>query len=172
MEQKPISRRNFFKLSGAALAVAAVPNISLAGDNQIYIPGLEESVELSDKIIPGGNFNWKEATHNGERIPEQAYQTQNILEAAKRMEVVREFFGDRPIRVNSWYRDPKTNAMVGGASKSRHLEGDAVDFTVKGVSPHEVYSSLDSTWGKTGGLGKYNTFTHIDLRGKRARWKG
>ncbi len=165
-----LSRRAFLKGVSLAGVASAVPNVCFGSGNSIYIPGVNGKVNLSDKIVPHGHFSWGEATHNGERVPEHKYQVQNIVEAARKMEEIREYLGGNPIRVNSWYRDPVSNARVGGATKSRHLEGDAVDFVVSGVKPSEVYSLLDSVWGETGGLGKYNNFTHIDLRGSRARW--
>ena len=89
---------------------------------------------------------------------------------AEVMEDVRAKFGDRPIQVNSWYRDPATNAAVGGASASRHMQGDAVDFVVKGIPCHEVFRELDPWWRDRGGLASSSVFTHIDGRGYRARW--
>jgi uncharacterized protein YcbK (DUF882 family) len=86
------------------------------------------------------------------------------------MEEVRQYLGDRPITVNSWYRDPRTNRLIGGARFSRHMTGDAVDFVVAGISPPEVNRRLDSWWGGRGGIASASVFTHIDARGYRARW--
>ena len=49
-----------------------------------------------------------------------------------------------------------------------HIQGHAVDFIVQGVAPLAVAEELDDDW--EGGLGKNEAFTHIDLRGSRARW--
>lgn len=86
------------------------------------------------------------------------------------LESAREHFGDRPVMITSGYRCPKHNAAVGGASTSRHMEGDAVDFHVEGISPAEVYIYMDSIVGEGGGVGMYDSFTHIDSRGYKARW--
>jgi uncharacterized protein YcbK (DUF882 family) len=72
--------------------------------------------------------------------------------------------------ITSWYRDPATNAAVNGASQSRHLLGDGVDFVVSGRHPYDVYADLDSWWGNQGGLASSRSFTHMDARGYRARW--
>lgn len=122
-----------------------------------------------------GNFTWGEALHADPstgfyRRPTSSTVIYNILDMARVMEDIRRRFGNRPIQINSWYRDPATNAAVGGASQSRHLTGDAIDFVVPGVHPFDVYANLDAWWGSRGGLASSSVFTHIDKRGYRARW--
>ena len=135
----------------------------------ITIPKLG-TVYLGDPILTNGNFSWAEATKNGNRIPVDATVVDGIIKIAKAMEEVRAYLGDRPITINSWYRDPTTNRRVGGASRSRHLSGDAVDFVVQGISPPEVNRKLEPWWGDRGGIASASVFTHIDARGYRARW--
>ncbi|MEM9161901.1 MAG: D-Ala-D-Ala carboxypeptidase family metallohydrolase [Cyanobacteria bacterium P01_F01_bin.4] len=135
----------------------------------ITVPKLG-TVYLGEPIIEGGHFSWAEATKNGQRIPADETVVNNIIKIAKVMEEVREFLGEKPITVNSWYRDPATNRRVGGASRSRHLVGDAVDFTVQGISPPQVNRLLEPWWGDRGGIASASSFTHIDARGHKARW--
>mgnify|MGYP003626686017 FL=1 len=81
-----------------------------------------------------------------------------------------------PLVINSAYRCPKHNATVGGAKNSQHLESAAADI----VSPHSNVSPIalqDTLLGMmehnsipNGGLGRYNTFTHYDIRLTPARW--
>ena len=134
------------------------------------LPGFSSTFYLSEPIIPNGNFTWAEATKNGSRIPVNRDVTYGIMGIARVMEEVRSRLGDRPIRVNSWYRDPATNRAIGGALYSRHMSGDAIDFVVIGVSSYTVYSRLDNWWGRRGGLASSSIFTHIDARGFKARW--
>ncbi|MEM9945468.1 MAG: D-Ala-D-Ala carboxypeptidase family metallohydrolase, partial [Cyanobacteria bacterium P01_D01_bin.36] len=142
-----------------------------------------EGIYYTDQpIISGGNFTWGEATHGGTRIPHKASVVHNFTKMAAVMQEIREMFGNKPIRVNSWYRDPVTNRRVGGASRSRHLEGDAIDFVIPGIHPQDVYRRLDPWWGARGGLAstRSDAFTHIDGRGThdgfppgklKARWQ-
>lgn len=51
---------------------------------------------------------------------------------AARMEEVRTQLGDRVITVSSGYRSPALNRAVGGARRSAHLTGHAVDFNCYG----------------------------------------
>lgn len=127
-------------------------------------------VYLGDTIIPGGHFSWAEATKNGSRMPANEGVVDGIIKVAKVMEEVREYLGGRSITINSWYRDPASNRRAGGASKSRHMSGDAVDFVVQGIKPPQVNRQLESWWGSRGGLASASCFTHIDARGYRARW--
>ncbi|MEO0770128.1 MAG: D-Ala-D-Ala carboxypeptidase family metallohydrolase [Cyanobacteria bacterium J06649_4] len=134
------------------------------------LPGFRSTFYLSEPIIPNGNFTWAEATKNGNRIPVSRDIVYGIIRVARIMEEVRSRLGNRPIRVNSWYRDPATNRAVGGARYSRHLSGDAIDFVVIGVHAYTVYDRLNSWWGSQGGLASSSIFTHIDTRGYYARW--
>ena len=138
----------------------------------IKIPGKTNNVGTLEKIVPGGNFTWGEATAGGSRIPVHAGITRNIIEIAEYMEEVRERLGNKPIRITSWYRPPHINRAIGGASQSRHLTGDAVDFWHSTLAPKDVYAKLNPWWGSKGGLAfKHRAFTHIDGRGYKARWR-
>ncbi len=134
------------------------------------LPGFSSTFYLSEPIIPNGHFTWAEATKNGSRIPESRNIVYGIIRVAGVLEEVRSRMDNRPIIVNSWYRDPTSNRAVGGALYSRHMFGDAVDFVVVGVHPSTVYANLNSWWGSRGGLASSSIFTHIDTRGYYARW--
>ena len=87
------------------------------------------------------------------------------------LEAIRQHFG-APVTVTSGYRTPAHNAREGGAAKSQHLYGAAADIKVKGVSPAAVADYAEQLLGDHGGVGRYGTFTHIDVRADKARWRG
>lgn len=91
------------------------------------------------------------------------------VELIEVLERLRNHYG-APVRINSACRCKIYNKSVGGASGSRHLEGIAADIDIKGVSPAQVQDKLDQWYPKQYGLGRYNAFTHIDTRSKKARW--
>jgi uncharacterized protein YcbK (DUF882 family) len=97
----------------------------------------------------------------------------NLFELATNLEVLRAHF-NMPITVNSAYRSPKHNDLVGGSKNSQHLLGNAADIAIKGVPSGEVADAIEFLIEmglmKEGGLGRYNTFTHYDIRGTKARW--
>lgn len=75
-----------------------------------------------------------------------------------------------PITINSACRCEEHNKAVGGADGSKHKLGIAADIVVRGVSPNTVHEYLVNKHPGRYGIGKYNTFTHIDVRDGNARW--
>jgi uncharacterized protein YcbK (DUF882 family) len=53
-----------------------------------------------------------------------------------------------------------------------HLYGMAADIKLSGVSPKKVAEYAEKLLPGRGGIGIYDTFTHIDVRATKARWKG
>lgn len=141
----------------------------------IVLPGFTGNYYSTDPIgLKSQNFTWGEALHvdgaGSYRQPANPEVVYKIIKIAEVMQNVKGLFDGAVIAVNSWYRDPVTNRRVGGASQSRHMAGDAVDFHVPGISLQDVYNRLDPWWGSRGGLARGNGFVHIDYRGYRARW--
>lgn len=79
-----------------------------------------------------------------------------------------------PIRINSAYRCKAHNKAVGGVTESQHTRGRAADITVEGMAPEEVAAAAEKIEGFSyGGIGRYKTFTHVDVRTSgKARWRG
>lgn len=84
--------------------------------------------------------------------------------------------------LRSGHRHPRRNDEVGGATKSQHLSGKAVDITVQDINQDGKYTDadkqivLDLAENKiiknSGGVGLYpgTRSVHLDVRGYRARW--
>lgn len=85
------------------------------------------------------------------------------------MQEIRDHFGVL-VRVYSGHRCPTYNRRVGGAKYSQHLKGTACDFAVKGVAHDTVQEYLLERYAGKYGIGRYDTFTHVDVRPKMARW--
>lgn len=69
-----------------------------------------------------------------------------------------------PMIITSACRCASHNKKVGGASKSQHLNGMAVDFTVKGLTAQEVQREIDKWFPNSLTMGYGKTFTHMDVR--------
>ena len=87
------------------------------------------------------------------------------------LQKIRDHFG-KPVTINSAYRTPGKNKQVGGAAYSQHLYGTAADISIKGVSPKAVADYAETLLPKSGGIGIYSTFTHVDVRAVKSRWNG
>ena len=86
------------------------------------------------------------------------------------------------IKINSGHRTPRTNIEIGGASKSRHIAGEAIDMKIGDIDNNGFYSDKDKQLileicekeliKNKGGIGKYpgTRVVHIDTRGYKARW--
>jgi len=73
------------------------------------------------------------------------------------------------IPINSGFRDPANNAAAGGAKKSQHMDGNALDLDVSNMSEAERLKVIRtaSALGFTG-IGVYANSIHLDLGGRRA----
>lgn len=74
------------------------------------------------------------------------------------------------VTINSGYRTSTYNKKVGGVSNSQHVKGTAADIVVKGVDPLTVGQYVEYIMPDHGGIGVYQTFTHVDVRTSRSRW--
>lgn len=80
---------------------------------------------------------------------------------------IRDYF-NRPVFLTNGYRTEAHNRRVGGRPQSRHLFGMAGDIAIHDVDPSDVASYAESIG--FGGVGRYRTFTHVDVWGQNRRW--
>lgn len=124
------------------------------------------------------SFEFRQKTRH--RLPEVLYPevwyNTRLAPLCRALEAIRAALGSDPaIKILSGYRTPKYNAKIGGARRSQHLAGAAVDIEVAGFSPMTVHdAALDlGHQGFLSGLGLYPGFVHIDVRpGPLVRWRG
>ncbi len=179
-----VSRREFLKLAGSSLVVAAcVPNVS-----QAAYPG-------KPRVLAMNNLHTGEMLEtcyfNGNRYVRSELQRLNhICRDFRRNEVhpmdkglfdqlsrIQALLGtDTEVQIISGYRSPATNEMLrhnsnGVAKKSYHMQGKAFDFRLEGVSLKKVHEAALSL--KAGGVGYYpkSGFVHIDT-GPVRQWQG
>lgn len=139
-----------------------------SGDGSDYV--FDQSL-LANTVVPNGYFSWADVTKGGTRLPNSQALEDRIRETAEELESIRDstFPGEKVV-VTSWYRDPEVNRKIGGASKSRHLCGDAVAFYIEGSNPVDTFNNLKEVH-TTGGLALGSGFVHIDFReGSAVRW--
>jgi uncharacterized protein YcbK (DUF882 family) len=97
----------------------------------------------------------------------------NIQKLANQLQILRNKVGVS-IKINSAYRCLKHNKSIGGVSNSQHVLGKASDVVISGFKPSKTFDLISELINEgdmlQGGLGAYNSFTHYDIRGKKARW--
>lgn len=118
------------------------------------------------------NFELSEfQSKDGAPFPSEVVE--NLKKLAAQLQVLRDH-ANSPVRVNSGYRSPAHNKRVGGSPNSQHMYGKAGDITVDGMTPAQVHATITDLIKagkmKDGGLGRYSSFTHYDIREVRARW--
>lgn len=131
----------------------------------VQIPG-RGRVGLNQPILKSHPWaSWGEATHGGTRMPESEAVVAAIERITRDVQPIRDKFG--ALLVNSWYRPPHINRAVGGASRSRHIVGDAVDVRPASGRIWEMQEYCVKHWGKKGGVGRGASrgFIHLDSRG-------
>ncbi|MBQ9988931.1 MAG: peptidoglycan-binding protein [Clostridia bacterium] len=117
--------------------------------------------------------------HLWQDLPVKYYpNAQKVLE---RMELVREkllrTWPYAVLQVRNGYRPEAYNKQVGGARKSRHLYGQAVDLMCKTdviqyvPNCYQIGVLCLALFNEDGGLGLgSNTNVHMDIREKKTRW--
>lgn len=78
----------------------------------------------------------------------------------------------RVVTITSAFRTASHNKKVGGATYSQHLYGTAADIKVSGVAASAVADYVETLMPNTGGIGRYSTWTHVDVRKTKSRWNG
>lgn len=97
------------------------------------------------------NFTLEELTfsHTAVRKGISNVPSQEIIANLERvcfdlLEPLRAMF-NAPIIISSGYRSVALNKAIGGAKNSQHIQGEAVDFTVKGMTVQEVYEVIKNS---------------------------
>jgi len=119
------------------------------------------------------NFSLSEFECNcGCKMPDDVFE--NIKELAINLQYIRDYI-NTPIKLTNAYRCKKHNKKVGGSNKSQHILGKAADIQVKEIAPSVMADLIEDLIEKgyieQGGVGRYNTFTHYDIRKTKARWE-
>ena len=92
-----------------------------------------------------------------------------VPEAMDKLQALRDRLG-APLIVTSGYRSPEHNRTVGGATRSRHMQGLAFDVSMDNHDPDEYIAAALAVGFN--GIGTYprQNFVHVDQRRDRAAW--
>ena len=116
----------------------------------------------SEKL--SANFTSKEFDCQGSGCCTETLIDEKLVQYLQKF---REYFG-KPVNINSGYRCKIHNANIGGASKSNHMDGEAADIRISGVTPLQLaqYAEYIGILG----IGVYSWGIHIDTRTTKYFW--
>ena len=127
-------------------------------------------INSADNIT--SHFTWKEAL----RLPQWGRMASeedglngeiqnNLIEVFETLEIMRGVW-DRPVIIHCAYRPPAYNKQVGGAPKSAHIEGRAIDFHIDGIPCDRVKAYLvrNANHLRLRWESNSTTWVHIDTR--------
>lgn len=129
-----------------------------------------------DKSLPEiKHFSADEFLFKGEAHKQNGLNTDpppelwpNLIPLARVLEALRVRLG-KPITLNSIYRSPAYNKAISGAGSSLHMQFKAADFVVHGLGGPadwaETLRAMRAGGLFRGGIGTYDTFVHVDVRG-------
>ena len=110
------------------------------------------------------NFKSTEFDCHGSGCCSSTLVDENLV---KYLQKIRSHFG-KSVHINSGYRCKKHNAAVGGASASNHMDGEAADIRIDGITPLEVAQYAEHI-GMLG-IGVYSWGVHVDTRTSKYFW--
>ena len=80
---------------------------------------------------------------------------------------------DKPMLISSGYRSPRLNGhpLIKGSETSQHVTGQAVDFTIKGMTPKQIIEKVKGSGVEFDQLiNEHNIWVHISYnKGKNRK---
>ena len=145
--------------------------IIIDGVSGVWTADSEELVSGLPEGYLSPNFRESEFTCNHCNSMEGHTVPQELL---MMLEDVRAHFGGKPVTITSGYRCKIHNDNCGSSEGSWHRyhtpEEGAADLQVKDVTPSQVYNYLVTTYPDRCGVGRYDSFTHLDNDTDKRRW--
>ncbi len=178
-----LSRRNFLKYVGGSIVAFSAPSIAKISSPTEPRILLLNSINTGEKVescyFDGVDYIPSELQRlnyicRDYRVNETCSMDKKLFDQLK---YIQRLVGkEAEINIISAYRSPVTNSKLhsqstGVAKKSYHMLGQAIDFSLTGVSLARVHQAALSM--KVGGVGYYprSGFVHIDT-GPVRNWRG
>lgn len=101
--------------------------------------------------------------YNISNIPDKQSLDNMLILICGCLQPIRDYIG-KPMIISSGYRSPHLNGhpLINGASNSQHVTGQAVDFTIKGMTPRQIIEKIKASGVEFDQLiNEYNAWVHI-----------
>ena len=162
------SQENFCKIKGEKVTPVLYQTPASVADVYRYMQKNNGKIP-NTKITP--NISWVEMLGHNNTDAERKKEctipllTNVYVTATTVQKMLNKYYPGRKITITSGWRSARNNAACGGAARSQHLFGRAMDFLVGGVSVPQLGNLVASVWD--GGY-QYkdprNRFIHVDTR--------
>lgn len=112
------------------------------------------------------------AKYNISNIPDKQSLDNMLILICECLQPIRNYI-DRPMNISSGYRSPRLNGhpLINGSQTSQHLTGQAVDFTIKGMTPKQIIEKVKGSGVEYDQLiNEHNIWVHISYnKGKNRK---
>ena len=101
--------------------------------------------------------------YNISNIPDKQSLDNMLILICECLEPIRLYI-NKPMLVYSGYRSPRLNGhpLINGAQNSQHVTGQAVDFTIKGMTPKQIIEKIKASGVEYDQLiNEHNIWVHI-----------
>lgn len=84
--------------------------------------------------------------YNISNIPDKQSLDNMLILICECLESIRLYI-NKPMIISSGYRSPRLNGhpLINGAQNSQHVTGQAVDFTIKGMTPKQIIEKIKAS---------------------------
>lgn len=160
------SGRGFNKVLG--MEVAPVNTKLGAQAREVYKYLQDFNGEIPNVKITA-NISWADmighSNTNSERKRECSIEilTNCVATATQLQQIYNKYWKGRKLIISSGWRSKRNNTSCGGASKSYHLKGMAVDFNLGIPQIRNDFKTMERTWN--GFILNEGTWIHADIRG-------
>ena len=125
------------------------------------------------------NFTMSELLHsdiaekyNIYNVPDKEHLDNLLILIIECLQPIRNYI-NKPMIISSGYRNPRLNShpLINGASNSQHTTGQAVDFTIKGITPKQIIEKVKASGVEFDQLiNEHNIWVHISYnKGKNRK---
>ena len=110
--------------------------------------------------------------YNISNIPDKQSLDNMLILICECLQPIRNYI-DKAMNISSGYRSPRLNGhpLINGAPNSQHTTGQAVDFTIKGMTPKQIIEKVKGSGVEYDQLiNEHNIWVHISYnKGKNRK---